>query len=247
MPYTVTETTFLPSDHVASLKQIEAGYWWFLGRIFWAQNLISKNPETYADIGCGTGGFAKALHRQLRFRRAVLVDSDPNIISAIGDHSDFEVLHSDFSKLELSFLPQLVTCMDVIEHIKNDLDFLRRIYEIQPSKGQLILSVPAMPMLFSEWDRVVGHHRRYTQEDLFKKLSSVGYKVRFISHMWSFMLPLFPYRLWKQKGYRDKAEFERVPNWINNMLIFLSHAEYYLSKSIRIPLGTSLIVSAVKP
>ena len=241
----------LPTAHVQSLKSIESGYWWFVGRVYWAtQIVLSHWPDIrkggYADIGCGTGGFGKAVKEHFGFQKVALVDPDPLMIETAGVTAGVTTIVSSFDDLKLPFRPSLITCMDVIEHIENDADFLRKLWATLDDKGCLILSVPAMPVLYSDWDKIFGHYRRYTRTDLTDKLQSVGFSVRFISYQWSFAVPLFPYRLLKQRLNRHNTEFDRVPDWLNALLISLSRLEWALAKKLALPLGTSLMVAAEK-
>ena len=55
--------------------------------------------------------------------------------------------------------------MDVIEHIENDVEELDRACNLLSESGKLIIIVPAFNFLFSDFDRDVGHYRRYYKRD----------------------------------------------------------------------------------
>ena len=56
--------------------------------------------------------------------------------------------------------------IDVLEHIEHDHDELRRAGEMLRSGGSIVVLAPAFNGLFSEFDRSVGHYRRYTTGSL---------------------------------------------------------------------------------
>ncbi len=67
-------------------------------------------------------------------------------------------------------------CLNVLEHIKNDKGALKIIYRRLKIGGRLILLVPAHRILYGSLDINLGHKRRYTRDELRKKLKSAGFK-----------------------------------------------------------------------
>jgi hypothetical protein len=90
---------------------------------------------------------------------------------------------------------------DVVEHIENDLGFLRQLWDLLEPGGMLYLTVPAYNFLWSHEDVDAGHFRRYTLGALEKKLCEVGLETVFGTFIFGFLpLPVFllralPYRL----------------------------------------------------
>lgn len=243
----------MPASHVESLSNIESGYWWYEGRIHWASEMLKeavKDPSSlsYADIGCGTGGFASQMKQRFGFTQALLVDADPAVLTHARKHPGFEVLQADLEKrFEFPFNAQIISCMDVLEHVKDDHALMRNMAEQLPKGGVLIASVPAFPALYSEWDRQLGHHRRYTKHSLTELFEASGLKIRKMRFMWSFLFPAAPVRLLKTKRYQSNMEFEKASPWVNKVLSTASRAEYRLAHFIKFPFGTSLICLAEKP
>jgi hypothetical protein len=54
---------------------------------------------------------------------------------------------------------------DVLEHIKKDLSEVRTASKKLKKNGYLIFNVPAYQSFFSEFDRSVGHYKRYNKKD----------------------------------------------------------------------------------
>jgi 2-polyprenyl-3-methyl-5-hydroxy-6-metoxy-1,4-benzoquinol methylase len=71
-----------------------------------------------------------------------------------------------------------VVCLNVLEHIEDDLFALRQMREVLIPSGRLALLVPAHRVLYGEFDRAVGHYRRYERSELTAKLEQAGFRVR---------------------------------------------------------------------
>ena len=67
--------------------------------------------------------------------------------------------------------------VNVLEHIQNDKDALRMMFNILKPGGYLLIFVPAHQSLFSELDRAVGHYRRYHLPDLKQKIETTGFEI----------------------------------------------------------------------
>ena len=88
---------------------------------------------------------------------------------------------NDFENLrEYAF--DTVVCLNVLEHIENDVQALERLYELLQPGGHLLLFVPADQKLFGTMDTQVGHHRRYSAETLETAIRTAGFSVRQMSY-----------------------------------------------------------------
>jgi len=66
---------------------------------------------------------------------------------------------------------------NVLEHIEDDGEALRQIHARLKPGACLVLWVPAFQLLYSEFDRRVGHHRRYRLRALESRVRDAGYIV----------------------------------------------------------------------
>ncbi len=67
-----------------------------------------------------------------------------------------------------------VICLNVLEHIEDDVAALRRMRELVQPGGRITIFVPADQSLFGSMDETVGHYRRYDIEDLKQKMVAAG-------------------------------------------------------------------------
>jgi hypothetical protein len=73
--------------------------------------------------------------------------------------------------------PDTIIYVNVLEHIEDDVRELQLIRETLGDGGRCLLFVPAMRALFSDFDRDLGHFRRYTKRELEDKVRSAGFKI----------------------------------------------------------------------
>lgn len=70
-----------------------------------------------------------------------------------------------------------ITCVNVLEHIRDDRAALMNMHRMLARHGRLLLIVPALPCIFGTLDQAVGHYRRYTTHHLNNKLRQAGFSV----------------------------------------------------------------------
>jgi glycosyltransferase involved in cell wall biosynthesis len=70
-----------------------------------------------------------------------------------------------------------VICLNVVEHLENDTEALRNIRGSLLKNGRVIVLVPNGPGLYGSLDKVLGHYRRYTREQLQEVCERAGFRV----------------------------------------------------------------------
>jgi SAM-dependent methyltransferase len=68
-----------------------------------------------------------------------------------------------------------VICLNVVEHLADDLTALNNIRGVLEDGGRAIVLVPCGPWLFGSLDEVLGHHRRYTRKQLMELAEKAGF------------------------------------------------------------------------
>ena len=66
---------------------------------------------------------------------------------------------------------------NVLEHIENDEEALKKIHALLKPNSNLVIYVPAFMCLYSELDSSIGHYRRYNKKEILKKLRKNNYKI----------------------------------------------------------------------
>jgi SAM-dependent methyltransferase len=126
------------------------------------------------EIGCGVGGVLSLLGP----RECVWgLDVDPEILAyareRFRDRPDCRFAVADLGALEPALVAELaaqrfdtILCINVLEHVQDDLGALRTLGGLLVPGGTLALLVPAHPALYGAYDRVDGHWRRYDRARL---------------------------------------------------------------------------------
>ncbi len=71
-----------------------------------------------------------------------------------------------------------ITCLNVLEHIEDDLAALKNMHDVlAPRHGTLLLQVPALEWLYGSLDRQAGHYRRYSPLTLSRVLAGAGFRI----------------------------------------------------------------------
>jgi SAM-dependent methyltransferase len=136
------------------------------------------------EVGSGTGNITQFLCAEGRQVTAtdVIPSYRQHLRQRFGARADFQVSQFDLkagAPAELTRAPfDTVVCLNVLEHIEDDLFALRQMRRMLTADGHLALLVPAHRWLYGEFDRAVDHFRRYSKRELVEKLTGAGFAVR---------------------------------------------------------------------
>lgn len=141
------------------------------------RNINIGRMQNILDFGCGTGVLQEQFEKRFNVK-AFGIDTSKKAISYCQKRGLSRVKVSDGSRIPFksnSF--DLITAIDVVEHLKDDLKGLEEIKRVLKKSGIAILLVPAHSMLWSTRDINLHHFRRYNKGELEKKCLSVGFKL----------------------------------------------------------------------
>jgi SAM-dependent methyltransferase len=142
--------------------------------------------EAVIEVGSGIGNLSQFLVSR---PRVVLTDTEP-AYRAYLERRFRDRPHVRVRSLTLPDLPaelrgegfDSVVCLNVLEHIERDRDALAAMRELLNPGGTVVLLVPAVPALYGELDRALGHYRRYTPAVLRDRLADAGLAVRHLEY-----------------------------------------------------------------
>jgi SAM-dependent methyltransferase len=135
--------------------------------------------DSVLEVGAGMGDFAAQLTGR---RRVVVTDSDPFCLSSLrqrfGDRPEVEVRTLELPG-EVAIDPPVdsVVAINLLEHLDDDVAALRSMRSAAVPGGSVVLVVPGYPALYGEYDRAVGHLRRYTPRTLRQAAEAAGLRV----------------------------------------------------------------------
>lgn len=135
--------------------------------------------EKVLEIGAGTGNLTiQLIPRTLYW----VSDVNPLYLNYLErvrqDRPYMEVGYTDGERGE-SFPKETkfdtVICLNVVEHLADDLTALSNFREVLEDHGRAIILVPCGPWLYGSLDEVLGHHRRYTRKQLTDLVEQAGF------------------------------------------------------------------------
>jgi SAM-dependent methyltransferase len=200
-----------------------------------------------SEVGCGHG----LVQRQFEEAFGVAVDGfDLNLgplqqnISTKGRLLYYNVFEK---RPEFGGRYDLVVLFDVLEHIENQAQFLDAVMFLVKEKGRILINVPALQNLYSEYDEHAGHLRRYSLLELSDLFTKQGLQVR-TSTYWG--LPLLP-SLWLRKRHLQfvrsdaviRRGFDPGSKLVNRAMYLLSCLELVPQRLS----GTSVMLLAERP
>lgn len=234
-------------EHYEELAMLDEDYWWFRVKFHCAWRIIrsvNPKPEFLLDVGCGTGGFLKrTLDQHILDKSSLLGVESETIAVQIARQRGVPVVQAEgVWELVLPQIPDVITLFDVLEHIGDPVLALRSLRECCRPGGHLLVFVPAMQRLWSRWDELMGHYRRYNRTQLLQELNDSGWLAVHSRYLFSAMVFAgFFRRKFIQRHANHQTQFPRVPSVVNRMLTGYCIAESYLSA---LPFGTTLVALA---
>tara|TARA_B100000315_G_scaffold259151_1_gene313888 strand:- start:47 stop:832 length:786 start_codon:yes stop_codon:yes gene_type:complete len=242
----------IPEIHFDSMAALETSYWWHQSRLSWAQTIIVKHfsdPKCLdvLDYGCGTGGFLHQLSERMQFRTCLGVDVDQKAIKEALNYSSAyqQIEENDFTTISNK---DLILLMDTLEHVENDEEFLKNIFSEMKMGAHLLISVPAFSRLFSNWDTILGHYRRYEKKNVSQLIQAANGSIQCMEYAFSYLFPVlaFKRKIGQVKYDKHNCEFPHIPAFLNRFLLKLNVLEIFGSSIFGIPFGTSLFCLAKK-
>jgi 2-polyprenyl-3-methyl-5-hydroxy-6-metoxy-1,4-benzoquinol methylase len=230
--------------------EIDQRHFWRVGKrrlaLAWAKRYLRNQGITEVrclDIGSACSLFAQELqtlgsvvtidpHREsVEMSRRVI-----NIDARVGSLPDDLPVEGRF---------QLISMLDVLEHMNDELEALAAVRDLLDDTGVLLMTVPAYQWLWSHHDVAAHHCRRYTRSRLIKVLREGGFRVLRSSYYTSLLFPIAAVvrLLERLPSSRDPHEYRvKVPRApINQLFSAMMTSERWLLRFTNLPFGLSIM------
>jgi hypothetical protein len=185
---------------------------WELSRAACVLSYVDRQPiDNLIDIGAGdqfvlnkvksrVSGGVYAVDSHYHRKKSAKVG-----VTSLQDVKDIPLLSKTSSN-------NVVLMMDVLEHVKNDVQFLRQALKKVP-QGTVIVTVPAWQFLFSDHDRTVKHHRRYNRKRLVSALRKAGLEIDSVHYFYCALLPPRLVQKVAQRLRKDRSVKFGITKW----------------------------------
>ena len=233
--------------------RIEQSHWWYTGRrkilTTFVEDIcrrVTDRRPRILDVGCGTGANLLMLSQ---FGDAEGVDVSEDALAFCRERGLENVKLGAAEKLPYddgTF--DLVTALDVVEHLDDDLAGLREMRRVLRPGGRVLLFVPTFMFLWGLQDDVSNHRRRYRMPELGRVLEQAGFEIERTTYAnITFFMPILAMRkLMRLTGIKAESENNINVSAFNGMLGRMLGAESFVLKYMNIPFGVSGLCVARK-
>jgi ubiquinone/menaquinone biosynthesis C-methylase UbiE len=240
-------------DEYANMDRMESAHWYYAGKRDFARGwLLNVRPpqrtDRLLDCGAGTGRFAKEMESHCQ----VLV---------LDDHEEaLKLLRTRFRGDQILSLAgdqvplpdaslEYVTALDVLEHTPDDQAVVKGFHRLLKPGGVALVTVPASMALWSDWDVVLHHFRRYSRPQLRALFPDDRWEILYVNYTNVAVYPaVWLVRRWRnwfpKKGGAVRSEDKLPAAPLNALLRWLFVRPAFWR--VPFPFGVSLLLVARK-
>jgi len=198
----------------------EKDHWWVRSRFGMLDRVLAgfhpTDPLRVLEIGCGTGVNLDYLSSRYGARLAQLIGVDPaappsgrpNVRHDIPDQENFD----------------LILAMDVLEHVPRPVELLTQLRSRLKPSGRLLVTVPAFSWLWTAYDVMAHHQKRYALKELESELRAAGFDLLECFFLFGALFPFFLIQRlalrWRKAG--DARLFRPTAPWLNGLFYHIT-------------------------
>ena len=126
--------------------------------------LKSYIKDPFLEVGAGQGGLTN-LYKKFT-KDITLIEPDNKLFQLLRKKfrkKNIKIKNQTIDKIKFKY--QTIIYFDVLEHIKSDLKEVKIASKKLKKNGNLIFNVPAHQLFYNEFDKAVGHFKRYNKKD----------------------------------------------------------------------------------
>lgn len=239
------------SEEYENMARVESAHWYYSGKRAivrrWIRRVGTVRPnETLLDCGAGSGLFASEMAEHCR---VMVLDTHEESLKMLRTRFKPEqvlTLVDDQIPLPDGSI-DYVTALDVLEHTPDDRAVVNGFARVVRPGGLAVVTVPASMALWSDWDEVLHHYRRYSVPELSALFDNDDWRIEEVNYTNVLVYPV----VWLARHWRSikppapgakRAEHAMLPGWINWLLRcqFVGLAR----SSIPMPFGVSIVLVA---
>lgn len=233
--------------------RVERTHWWYINRRLLFRREISALalPATarMLDIGSSCGANL-AMLREMGFAHAEGMDTMQESVDFCLERGLSPMHLGDVQSLPFAKEQfDMVMATDILEHVDDDHRAMAEIHRVLTPGGMGLITTPAFEFLRGDYERLIGHKRRYRLQELRARAEAVGLVVKRSYYFNYLLLPVIFLmrqaikRLGLQMGYEHQ-----IPRpWVNAILKVVFRLDVESAPYLHPPLGVSALMVVEKP
>lgn len=226
-------------------------HWWLTSKYSILKDILrtqipsGTDLNPMLDVGCGGGVFLRNIsdvaNQQFGtdINYEILSNGKKNTLSeTVSDAKQLPYKSESFS---------LVSVIDILEHVDDDEVAIQELFRVLRTGGWLLISVPAFMALFGEHDKLFGHYRRYSRNEITRKVTASGFHIKKATYIQPlFFLPLLIKRKFLTNKNNLLGDFKTPHKVINGWLHRFVAFELFPLRYIDFPIGATILILAQK-
>lgn len=174
---TTDDQTIYIGDDLEDMSSAVNYYDWILEKF---RPYVGKR---IVEVGAGSGTVSKKLIEKFNPESFVGIEPSPEVHARLAqnlkDYSNTKTIGNFLPKVKDQLdRPDTFFYINVMEHVERDQEEVQTVFDTLPSGGHMLVFVPALQAIYGEFDRKVGHYRRYHKGQLKKLFDNVGFEIR---------------------------------------------------------------------
>lgn len=239
-------------EYYYRIFDMEDKRWWSVARRSIIEKVLKclklNNGIDIMELGCGSGGNLELLSR---FGNVFAMDSD-SLALKLAKTRKVGIIKKGTLPDDIPFGSkqfEIITLLDVLEHIDNELSALLRIKKRLKQNGRVIITVPAYNFLWSRIDIDSGHKRRYVKHTLNRLIRKAGYVIEYSTYLNTFLFPIIVMIriINSMRGKQDHLDLKEHSRLLNSLLTKIFSLEKKIIPTFNMPFGVSILTIARKP
>lgn len=140
------------------------------------------------EVGAGSGTFSKFLLDKSKCQKLSTVEPAKEVFelqkSNLSEYSNVNHHHGFLNEVKDKFEEKFnsVVYINVLEHVEDDFKEMEHCADVLEPGGHACIYVPAMQSIYGEFDKKVGHYRRYSKSRLKEVLENAGFELKSLNY-----------------------------------------------------------------
>lgn len=167
----------MDDTEILQLDQLERTHWWYIARKRVLGRWLKRHRKLQRILDAGSASGGNTLFMVSLGFNVVSVEYS-KVGCELQTSKGIKVIQGDLTSLEFdSGIFDGIVCMDVLEHIVDDGKAVAELFRVLKPGGEVLISVPQDPKLWSSHDVAVNHFRRYERTKLIDLCANLGFQI----------------------------------------------------------------------